>query len=298
MPRPISSPTSPATPLLKGEGRSRQTLPSFVGKGIGGLGRRLPTSPPTPLLKGEGRSQLTRSRQTPPSPLGKGVGGLGRLSALLLLGLAACTAPTPPAPGTPGLDLTTPIPAFVAATATLPPTVAPPPATAILVPSVVPTRPIPTTTSSGAAAQPTADRALPSLVITPTQGSAVRLYIEIADTPIRQERGLMNRTAMAEDQGMIFVFPEATTVSFWMHDTLLPLSIAFIDANRRIVDLQDMQPLDETLHSSAQPYVYALEVNQGYFHRHGITVGDAVGLPPFPATPTPEPLQPLPTTAP
>jgi len=254
-----------------------------------------PTSPPTPLLKGEGRSQ-----RTPPSFVGKGVGELGRRAPLLLfLVLVACTTPTPPAPGTPGLDLTTPLPAFISATATLPPSATPPPPTAILAPSVAPTRPIIlTATTSGAAAQPTADRALPALVITPTQGSALRLYIEIADTPIRQERGLMNRTTMAEDQGMIFVFPGATTVAFWMHDTLLPLSIAFIAANRRIVDLQDMQPLDETLHSSAQPYVYALEVNQGFFRRHGIAVGDTVGLPPFPATPTPEPLQPLPTTAP
>ena len=251
-----------------------------------------PTSPPTPLPNGAGRS-----RRTPHSPLGKGVGGLGRFSVLVLLALAACTAPTPPAPGTPGLDLTTPVPAFVPATVPMSPSATAPPATAILAPSVLPTPLIPTTISGGATAQPTADHALPLLVITPTQGSAVRLYIEIADTPIRQERGLMNRTTMAEDQGMIFVFPEATTVSFWMHDTLLPLSIAFIDANRRIVDLQDMQPLDETLHSSAQPYVYALEVNQGYFRRHNIAVGDMVGLPPFPATPTPEPLQPLPTTA-
>lgn len=224
----------------------------------------------------------------------------GRCVALVLLPtLAACTAPTPPAPGTPGLNLTTPLATFVAATATLPPAATLRPSTATLAPSVAPsTGLIPTASAVGSAAQPTADRALPSLVITPTQGSAVRLYIEIADTPIRQERGLMNRTTMAEDQGMIFVFPGATTISFWMHDTLLPLSIAFIDVNRRIVDLQDMQPLDETLHSSAQPYVYALEVNQGYFRRHGIAVGDGVDLPPFPATPTPEPLQPLPTTAP
>ncbi|MDQ2806166.1 MAG: DUF192 domain-containing protein [Chloroflexota bacterium] len=238
-------------------------------------------------------------RRPPPSFVGKGGGGLGRLSALLLLLLlAACTAPTPPALGTPGIDLKTPLPAFLPATATVPPSATPPPATASLAPPVVPTPSVVVTaTPADAAAQPTADHALPSLVITPTQGSTVRLYIEIADTPIRQERGLMNRTTMAEDQGMIFVFPAATDVAFWMHDTLLPLSIAFIDANRRIVDLQDMQPLDETLHSSAQPYVYALEVNQGYFRRHGIAVGDAVSLPPFPATPTPEPLQPLPTTA-
>ncbi len=257
-----------------------------------------PSSPSTRLRK-------RAESYSPPSSVGKGIRGLERLIAVLLLLLtAACSAPEPPAPGTPGLNLATPLPSFLQATvtrpvpstatvlpatATLPPTVAPTPL-ATLAPTLRPTQ------AAGSPAQPTADHALPSLVITPTQGSAVRLYIEIADTPLRQETGLMNRRTMAEDQGMIFVFPGATTVAFWMHDTLLPLSIAFIDANRRIVDLQDMQPLDETLHSSAQPYVYALEVNQGYFRRHGIAVGNGVGLPPFPATPTPEPLQPLPTT--
>ncbi|HMA33059.1 MAG TPA: DUF192 domain-containing protein [Chloroflexia bacterium] len=138
------------------------------------------------------------------------------------------------------------------------------------------------------APQPTADRALPQLTLATRTGTLARLYVEIADTPEKQETGLMHRTAMAEDQGMLFVFQGETTVPFWMKDTLLPLSIAFITAGGQIVDIQDMQPLDLTLHNPAHPYTYALEVNQGYFTRHNIAVGGHVQPPPLPtATPFP-----------
>ena len=78
---------------------------------------------------------------------------------------------------------------------------------------------------------------------------------------------------------MLFVFDQAQTLSFWMKDTLIPLSIAYINAEGRIVDIQDMQPLDETSHPSAEPALYALEVNQGFFAERGVTVGDMVELP-------------------
>ncbi len=193
------------------------------------------------------------------------------LAFALALVLAACAGPAPPAPGTPGLDLRTPLPYTPAP---LPPTA--PPAS-----SPVPGTPGPA---------PTADTALPRLVITNTAGTPVALYVELAITPDQQETGLMHRTAMAEDQGMIFVFPSETTVPFWMKDTLLPLSIAFIDSRLRIIDLQDMQPLDLSLHEPAGPYVDALEVNQGYFRRHAIAVGNTVQLPPSVPTPVTSPL--------
>ena len=66
-----------------------------------------------------------------------------------------------------------------------------------------------------------------------------------------------------------------------MKDTLIPLSIAYIDAEGRIVDIQDMQPLDETSHPSAEPAQYALEVNQDFFEGRGVAVGDVVELPSF-----------------
>ena len=105
------------------------------------------------------------------------------------------------------------------------------------------------------------------------------LYVEIADTPEERARGLMNRESLPEDAGMLFVWPEDTASGFWMKDTVIPLSIAFIDAGGKIVGIQDMQPLDETLHHSPSPYRYAVEANQGWFAERGIAAGDSVTLP-------------------
>jgi uncharacterized membrane protein (UPF0127 family) len=90
------------------------------------------------------------------------------------------------------------------------------------------------------------------------------LTVEIADTPDERARGLMYREALDADSGMLFVWPADTGSGFWMKDTLIPLSIAFIDSGGVIVDIQDMEPLDETLHRSPEPYRWAVEANQGY----------------------------------
>ncbi|MCA1716362.1 MAG: DUF192 domain-containing protein [Actinobacteria bacterium] len=105
--------------------------------------------------------------------------------------------------------------------------------------------------------------------------------VEIADTDAERQTGLMRRTVLPEDAGMLFVFEGEQTLSFWMRDTLIPLSIAYIDAEGRIVDIQDMQPLDDIPphYVSAGPAQYALEVNQGFFEERGVTVGDTVELP-------------------
>lgn len=102
--------------------------------------------------------------------------------------------------------------------------------------------------------------------------------IEIADTGARRSRGLMFRETLAQDTGMLFLFPADTTGGFWMRDTLLPLSIAFIGSDGRIQEIRDMQPLDETLVAPAEPYRWALEVNQGWFAANAIAVGDLVRL--------------------
>src|SRR5215217_5266776 len=107
----------------------------------------------------------------------------------------------------------------------------------------------------------------------------VPVRVEIADTPEERQTGLMGRSALAEEAGMLFVFEQEQILAFWMKDTLIPLSIAYIDAEGRIVDIQDMQPLDETDHPSAEPAQYALEVNQGFFEGRGVVVGDMVELP-------------------
>ncbi len=118
-----------------------------------------------------------------------------------------------------------------------------------------------------------------TLGIVNSAGQRVAVPVEIADTNEERQTGLMGRTALAEDAGMLFVFDTEQQLSFWMKDTLIPLSIAFIDSEGRIVDIQDMQPLDETPHPSAAPAQYALEVNQGFFEARGIQVGDTVELP-------------------
>jgi uncharacterized membrane protein (UPF0127 family) len=105
-------------------------------------------------------------------------------------------------------------------------------------------------------------------------GGAASLRVEVADEPAEWSRGLMFRTELAEDAGMLFVFPSDVDYPFWMQNTPIPLSIAFIDADGRIVDIQDMAPESADLHVPAAPYRYALEANQGYFARHRIAVGD------------------------
>lgn len=133
-------------------------------------------------------------------------------------------------------------------------------------------------------AETTATSTLPTTTVTlvPSDGAEpVEVEAEIADDKAERQRGLMERTALAEEAGMLFVFGREQPLSFWMRNTLIPLSIAYIAADGRIVDIEDMEPLDdETKHPSAQPAQYALEVNQGFFEERGIEVGDTVeGMP-------------------
>ena len=118
-----------------------------------------------------------------------------------------------------------------------------------------------------------------TLAITSSDGARTEVEVEIADNDAERERGLMDRTELATNAGMLFVFEQEKPLSFWMKDTLIPLSIAYIASDGRIVDIQDMQPLDRTSHPSAERAQYALEVNQGFFAERGIAVGDTVELP-------------------
>ena len=97
-----------------------------------------------------------------------------------------------------------------------------------------------------------------------------QLVAEIAATPSERSQGLMHRESMAEDRGMIFVFEEAGYHCFWMRNTLIPLSVLFLDAQQRILQINDMQPLSEQVHCARQPAHYALEVNQGWLQRQGL----------------------------
>lgn len=106
----------------------------------------------------------------------------------------------------------------------------------------------------------------------------VKLNVEVAATEEQRSQGLMNRDELDEDSGMIFVWDYPTAGGFWMKDTFIPLSIAFISADGLIIDIQDMQPQTLESHSPRRSYMYAVEVNQGYFADKGIAVGDSVDL--------------------
>jgi uncharacterized membrane protein (UPF0127 family) len=109
-------------------------------------------------------------------------------------------------------------------------------------------------------------------------GQTVR--VEVAATPQARERGLMGRTHLAADSGMLFVFETRGRHCFWMRNTLLPLSIAFIGDDGRVAGLADMQPRTETLHCAPAEVRYALEVPQGSFLRQRLAPGAQVqGLP-------------------
>ena len=109
-----------------------------------------------------------------------------------------------------------------------------------------------------------------------TAGARHALRVEIADEPRERTRGLMFRQALAADGGMLFLFPGDRSTGFWMQDTYVPLSIAFIDVQGAIVDVLDMDPLTTTRHTPSAPYRWALEVNQGWFAEQGVGVGDRV----------------------
>jgi uncharacterized membrane protein (UPF0127 family) len=137
------------------------------------------------------------------------------------------------------------------------------------------------TAPSSAATPPTSNQpVVVSPIITPTIELRVggqTLLIELAVTSDQRERGLMFRSQMAANTGMLFVFPNDQNLSFWMRNTQLPLSIAFIDANQRILNVEEMQAFDDkTIHQSRGPARYALELNQGWFAQYGVKAGDPV----------------------
>ena len=120
-----------------------------------------------------------------------------------------------------------------------------------------------------------------TLAIRTSGGEEVEVRVEVADERAERQTGLMGRTELAQDAGMLFVFGWERNLSFWMRNTLIPLSIAYIAADGRIVDIQDMEPLDDEppSYASAEPAKYALEVNQGFFAERGVEVGGTVEIP-------------------
>jgi uncharacterized protein len=106
-----------------------------------------------------------------------------------------------------------------------------------------------------------------------------KIRVEVVRTEQEKAKGLMFREKLGKDEGMIFVYGREEHLSFWMKNTRIPLSIAFLDKTGKIVDIQDMVPFSLQTHVSALPARYALEVNQGWFKENGISVGDGIKLP-------------------
>ncbi len=104
-----------------------------------------------------------------------------------------------------------------------------------------------------------------------------RIEAEVAADDPNRMRGLMHRRNLAANQGMLFVFPQAARHCMWMQNTFLPLSVAFLDEDGRILNIENMQPQTEDNHCSTKAARYALEMNLGWFSSKGIKPGARVG---------------------
>ena len=123
-------------------------------------------------------------------------------------------------------------------------------------------------TATAAAQQP-----MPEVVLTI---SGHKLTAEVAHTDPARMQGLMHRRILPEDRGMLFVFSDTARHAMWMKNTYIPLSVAFIDEQGMIINIENMKPQTEDSHPAAKPAKYALEVNLGWFARNGIKPGSRI----------------------
>ena len=113
------------------------------------------------------------------------------------------------------------------------------------------------------------------------EGVDAVLHMDVADTAREQRKGLMGVQNLPADEGMVFVYDEPVRSTFWMKDTLIPLSIAFVDEEGRVVGVRDMQPCEADpcpSYGVDEAYVIAIEARLGWFEEHGIGPGDRAEL--------------------
>ncbi len=135
-------------------------------------------------------------------------------------------------------------------------------------------------------------RAAPLIAFMAIQGAAAQLPVatlnagihviraEVANNFETRARGLMYRESLGPNQGMLFIFPEEDRHCMWMKNTLIPLSVAFIDAKGQVINVAEMQPHSEQSHCAARPAIYALEMTKGWFSGKGVRPGTMIqGLP-------------------
>jgi uncharacterized protein len=136
------------------------------------------------------------------------------------------------------------------------------------------------TRSSSSSPDPSPSFNTGTVLIDSSHGS-VLVHVLVAQTQRQSSYGLMNRTSIPSDAGMIFLFQSETDLSFYMKDTKIPLSIAFFDVNGKIENILDMDPCTKTpcrTYNPGMPYNGALEVNQGAFDKWGVAIGDTLHL--------------------
>lgn len=104
--------------------------------------------------------------------------------------------------------------------------------------------------------------------------NGIELKVELAQSWEQRQRGLMFRKSLCKNCGMLFVFSSESISSMWMKNTLVPLDVAYIDKNGVVTDIMPMQPEDLTSITSSKPVLYALEMNQGWFAKNNVKVGD------------------------
>lgn len=120
----------------------------------------------------------------------------------------------------------------------------------------------------------------PSLPITRLNAGIHVVHAEVASTTSQRSMGLMLRTELGPNAGMLFVFDDAATHCMWMRNTLIPLSVAFIDDRGTITNIENMEPRTENSHCAARPARFALEMTKGWFAKRGIKAGASMaGLP-------------------
>jgi hypothetical protein len=115
---------------------------------------------------------------------------------------------------------------------------------------------------------------------TTVQVAGHALRVEVVSTPAGRSTGLMNRMSLAKNDGMLFLFDEPGYHSMWMKNTFIPLSVAFLDGEGRIINILDMEPHSLDMHMATGPALYAIETNKGWFAERKVKAGDKVtGLP-------------------
>ena len=119
-----------------------------------------------------------------------------------------------------------------------------------------------------------AQTAMPTIELT---AGFHRIEAEVAANDQARQTGLMNRKAMPQQHGMLFVFSRPDTYCMWMRNTYIPLSVAFIDDDGIIINIEDMQPQTENNHCARKPARFALEMNAGWFAQRGLKPGTKLG---------------------